>query len=123
MSRREQVAALAGKRQKPALDLGVRLDSAVVQNVAHREAAFSEAARDQKATMAIEWLAFRAHQAEARTPGFCNHSAKPVHIGRFFRCSLIVGDAVAIKPLMARPAAERIAFERVRHAGGSKARR
>jgi hypothetical protein len=66
LSRREQVAALASKRQKPPVGLCVRFDASVVQDVANHEAALREAARDQKATMAFQRLAFRAHQADAR---------------------------------------------------------
>jgi hypothetical protein len=61
LSRREQVAALAGKRQKPALGLRLRFDGAVVQDVAHDNAVLGEAAGDQKATMAFQRLALRAH--------------------------------------------------------------
>ena len=81
-----------------------------MQNMAHSNAAPSEVSRHQQTAMTIERFSLRAHQANARLRcGFeqaIEAGAKSGLRGHRF----VIGDAVAIKAVVARPAAERIAI-------------
>jgi hypothetical protein len=69
VSRREQVAGLWNcllvKRQQPNFRRGVRLDRAVMEDVAGSDAASGETARHQETAMTIERFALGAHQTNA----------------------------------------------------------
>src|SRR5580692_2266677 len=93
----------------------MRLDRAVMQDVADREPALGKRAGDQETTMAIERLALRAHQADA-PPRRERDEAVEAETKSVALCHrLVVGDAVAIKIGLAWTAAERVAERRVQH--------
>src|SRR5580692_3747839 len=94
----------------------MRLDRAVVQDVPDGEPALGERARHQEATMTIEWLAFRAHQADATLSILRSQPIKcDLKVG-LSRHRLVVSDTVAIERSIPRAAAERFAAREISHA-------
>ena len=93
-----------------------------MEDVACGDAAFGEAARNQETTMTIERFALGAHQTDARSPRVVEEPVKTsdVAVGRH---GFIVGDTVAIEPVVAVATAENVAQCRVTDAGGGERRR
>jgi hypothetical protein len=87
----------------------VGLDAAVVADMADGKAVPDDGARHQQAAVAVERLALCAHHADPAMRRFGDNAP---HGGLEFRPPrhrLVIGDAVAIKALIARLAAKRIA--------------
>ena len=126
LSRRVQVAGvwnrLFVKRQQPNFRRGVRFDRAVMEDVACGDAAFGEAARNQETTMTIERFALGAHQTDARSPRVVEEPVKTSDVPGFSRHGFVVGDTVAIEPVIAVATAENVAQCRVTDAGGGERR-
>ncbi len=100
----------------------MRLNSAVMQDVADSDAARSERSRHQKATMAVERLTLGAHQATAMVRQIVLQTVETgLERGRS-RHRLIVGTAVTIKTGIARPAAEGFTIAEIGNAVGLKMR-
>ena len=91
----------------------MRLDCAVMEDVTDCDAALSEAARHQETAMAIEWFAFGAQQTNARPRRDFEQPIKAGNIFRLVRHGFVVGRAIAIELVAARPAAERSAHRAV----------
>ena len=66
LSSRKQAVVFRVEGQKPLLGRGMRLDRAVMQDVADGKPALGELRRDEETAVTIERLAFGAHQADAR---------------------------------------------------------
>src|SRR6185312_14797921 len=122
LSSREQVAGLWNglfvKRQQAPLGLSVGLDRAVMKDVADGDAAFGKAAPHQQAAMAIEWFPLRAHQTKPRARRDFEQPIKAGNIIGLDRHGLVISHVIAIEPVVARPAAERITHGRVPDPGG-----
>jgi hypothetical protein len=67
MSSYEQIVSLRAPRQQPLFGHLMRLDRAVMQNVADGDVARGKRTRYQKATVTVERLALRAHQANTQS--------------------------------------------------------
>ncbi len=104
---------------QPPLGDRMRLNGAVMQNVADSDAARSERSRHQKATMAIERLTLGAHQANAMLRHIVLQTVETgLERGRS-RHRLIIGDAVTIEIGIARPAAEGFTMAKIGDTAGS----
>ena len=109
LSRREQVAGLWNsllvERQQPLFGFGMRLDCAVMEDVGDGDVALGETARHQETAMTIQRFALGAHQTNARPR---RDSKQPIQAGNIFgldRHGLVIGRAIAIERVAARPAA------------------
>ena len=94
-----------------------------MEDVACGDAAFGEAARNQETTMTIERFALGAHQTDARSPRVVEEPVKTSDVPGFSRHGFVVGDTVAIEPVVAVATAENVAQCRVTDAGGGERRR
>src|SRR5262249_15659740 len=105
LSSYEEVTVFTRTFEKPALGSGVRFDSAVMQNMSHRDTARSQRAGNQEAAMAVKRIALRTHPAQ---PGRPPRGVQPIEANleaRPLRHRLVIGDAIAIERRIARPAA------------------
>src|ERR1700722_4361487 len=89
-----------------------------MENVADSYAAFGEATRQQKTTMAIERFAFGAHQTWARQTWTrpLRRRDQALNAGNIFRHeghAPVGGYAIAVQRVIARPAAERVAHRNI----------
>src|SRR5262244_4146125 len=102
----KKIGLAAGEREQTLLRRRMRFDRAVGADMTERQSALGERPADQQAAMAVERLALGAKQAHAMARHFIHYALEP---GRKLcpgRHGLVVGDAVAIKAWIARPAAE-----------------
>src|SRR6516162_6354541 len=79
-----------------------------------RQSALGERPAHQQAAMAVERLALGAKQAHAMARHFIHYALEPGLKLCPGRHGLVVGDAVAIEPRVARAAAQRIAERDIR---------
>jgi hypothetical protein len=91
------------------LGLGVRLDRAVMEDVADGQSALGEASRHQQTAMTVERLALGAQDADLRSRHGVEQAAEAGSVFRPRGHRFIVGDAIAIEAVVARPAAQRVA--------------
>ena len=89
----------------------MRLDRTVIEDMADARTTRGKRARHQEAAMAIEWLAFGTHQAQAMPPGIVQQALETGLEDRLSRHGVVVGDfvignSVAIERQIAWPAAE-----------------
>ena len=94
LSRREQVVIRICELQEPLFGCRMRLDRAVVEDMADARTAHGERTRHQKAAMAIERLALGTHQAEAMPPGIVQQTLKTGLEARLPRHGFVIGDFV-----------------------------
>ena len=93
----------------------MRLDRAIVQNMADVEPALGECASNQQAAVTIERLALGAHQAHSAPQRVALQSGEARAEIVLPRHRLVIGDAVAIETLILRPTAKRLAIRQIRH--------
>jgi hypothetical protein len=112
----EQISDGPAVRHQPLFCCPMGLYGSVVQNMADGESAIRHRARYQKTAVAIEGLAFGAHQADAALPCEVENPFQSGAKFRLLRHLLIVGDAVTIKDRIVRTPAERIPERQVGYA-------
>ena len=127
LSRCEQVAGvwklLFIKRQQSNFRRGVRLDRAILENVADGDAAFGEATPNQETAVTIKRFALGAHQTNARAPCDVEQPTKASDIVWLDRHGFVVGYVITIEPVVPRAAAERLPHGGVADPGGRERRR
>src|ERR1700686_2592866 len=79
----EQVVRSTRAPEQAVLGGGVRLDRPVDQNMPERQPALRQRTSDQEATVAVERLAFRAHEAQAKAP---DRLTETIEAGMKLRC-------------------------------------
>ena len=88
-----------------------------MEDVADSKPALGEAARYQETAMTVQRLALRAHDTDTRSRRRVEQAAEACLVFGPCRHGFVVGDAVAIKAVIARPAAERLAHRRIADPG------
>ena len=66
---------MAGASEQAVLGIGMWLDRPVAQNMSERKSARGQRACDQQATVAVERLALRAHETQAKARGITAQEA------------------------------------------------
>src|ERR1700760_2078250 len=87
----------------------MRLDKTVMLDMTDFQAALGERPRHQKATVAIEWITLRTHQAYPVVAHLIHQMRDGCREPGCARHRFVIGNAVQIQRRIARTAAERFA--------------
>src|SRR2546429_4483808 len=110
----KKICVVAGQREQAVFRRRMRFDRAVGADVAKRQPAFGQRAADQQTSMAVERLALGTQETHAMARDLVHYSLEAGHEFRPRGHGLVVGDAVAIKLRIARPAAELLTQRKIR---------
>jgi hypothetical protein len=82
----------------------------------HSDASLRQRSPNKKTTVTIEWIAFRAHERDTVFSRSFENSLQPLL--KFFGIghALVIGNAIAIEPLVARAPTQFLSQKRVYYA-------